>query len=136
MIPALIIFVALGIPALVILAPLLLRSLERRHMLDAVMAATEKGQTVPNDLITGLLAATRRDPAVPLPDRDQRRGVLLLAVAVVFGALGIATYAFCFAASLEEGPAAAFVVASLGLIPGVIGAAYLLLARMGRRAQA
>jgi len=131
--------IILGIPAIVILTPLLLRSWERRRILDAVMAAASAGQPVPEPVLEALIASTRRpDPArLPPPprhERDFRRGVFLMAVGGVFFAAGLMLYFILVAANAGTAASPALALASVGLVPGLIGAAYVLLSKRARPA--
>lgn len=129
--------IILGIPAVVILTPLLLRSWERRRILDAVMAASNAGQPVPQPVLEALIASTRRaDPArLPPPprhERDHRRGVFLISLGGVFAALGLMLYFILVAAEAGTAASPALALASVGLIPGLMGAAYVLLSKRAR----
>lgn len=130
--------IVLGVPALVILVPQWLRSLERRRILQALTVAAERGAALPADQVGALLASINqvRVPLPPQPDhvRDLRRGVLLLAI--MFGSMLIAAAvgALIQAGGETIGVEVALVIASVGAVPGLIGVGYLLLARSGRRA--
>jgi hypothetical protein len=128
--------IVMGIPALVILTPIWLRSLERRKVLDAITLAAEKGFTLPAEQVTGLLAGVR--PARPLPPdhvRDTRRGVLLLAIAVAVVVIAVAVSSIVRMSNEPEAAGIVFAaVSSVAALPAMVGGAYLLLARLGRRA--
>jgi hypothetical protein len=127
-------FIVLGVPALVILAPLWLRSQDRRRVLAAMTAAAEKGATLPADQVSLLLSGARPVRSLP-PDhvRDARRGALLLASAlgIVVIAAGISTMVWALGVGFAGALFAC--LASVAALPAAIGAAYLLLARQGRR---
>ncbi len=125
--------IILGIPAAVILTPLVLRSWERRRILDAVMAASNAGQSVPAPLIEGLIAGNRdRKPQMQRHERDHRRGVVLIAICVSFAAAGVVLYAILGVSQVEDPAAPALALGGVGLFPGIIGAAYALLAKQTR----
>lgn len=70
--------------AVIIVAPSYLRSKEKQRLHDTLRLAYEKGQPVPPEMIEAL----QTDKGRPAPDRDLRRGIVLLCVAaaiVVFG---------------------------------------------------
>jgi hypothetical protein len=70
--------------AAVILVPGYLRSREKERLHDTLRLAYEKGQPVPPEMIEAL----QTNRMAPQPDRDLRRGIVLLCVAaaiVVFG---------------------------------------------------
>ncbi|MGE5567010.1 MAG: DUF6249 domain-containing protein [Parcubacteria group bacterium] len=70
--------------AAIILVPGYLRSREKQRLHDTLRLAYEKGQPVPPEMIEAL----QTDRARPQPDRDLRRGIVLLCIAlamVVFG---------------------------------------------------
>ena len=119
----------LGIPAIVILVPLGLRSWERRRILDAVMAASNAGQPVPAQLIEALIAGSRGKEQHPREARDRRRGILLIGTALVFMTTGFALFALLTAVHVHEGVPAGIALAGLGFVPGVIGGTYLWLSK-------
>lgn len=110
-----------------------LRSRERQRILKALIEASEKGQTLPNELMQPLIGAVAGNSPAPSSARDIRRGVFWLGAALMIGALALALYGFCVAGHIEEGAPAAFCVAALGLIPAFIGGGYLAVARLGRK---
>ena len=72
--------------ALVILVPGYLRSKEKERLHETLRLAYDKGQPVPPEMIEALQSSRVR----PQPDRDLRRGIILLCVAaamVVFGTM-------------------------------------------------
>ena len=126
--------ILLGIPAVVILTPLLLRSWERRRILDAVMAASNAGQPVPAHLIEALIAGSRKNQPEPSRvERDFRRGFFLMATGLVFVAAGVSLYAIMRASGSDDAHLGGVALGAVGLFPGLIGAAYALLARQSRR---
>lgn len=126
--------ILMGIPAIVILTPLLLRSWERRRILDAVMAASNAGQPVPAQLIEALIAGSRKSQPVPSrAERDFRRGFFLMATGLVFVAAGVALYAIMRASGSDDAHLGGVALGAVGLFPGLIGAAYALLAQQARR---
>ena len=130
---ALLTLIILSIPATVILTPLVLRSWERRRILDAVMTASDAGQAVPAPLIEALIAGNRdKRPIPPRHERDRRRGMFLMAVGGSFVAAGIVLFGVLRAAGVQEAVASALALAGVGLFPGMIGVAYALLSKQAR----
>jgi len=126
--------IVLGFPTAVILTPLVLRSWERRRILDAVMTASNAGQAVPAPVIEALIAGNRdKRAAMPRPEKDYRRGLLLIGTCFGFFAVALVLYAMLRIGNVEEAPMAALAVGGVGLFPGLIGATYVLLSRMARK---
>lgn len=125
----------LAIPAIVILTPLVLRSWERRRILDAVMAASNAGQTVPAAVLEALITGTRtREALLPRPTRDHRRGLFLMATGGSFFAAGLVLFAILRVADVGGSAAmAGLALGGVGLFPGMIGLAYVQLARQTGR---
>ncbi len=73
--------------AAVILVPVYLRYRDRGRLHETLRIAYEKGQPVPPELIEALQSNVA--PAQPsTPDRDLRRGIVLVAVGLGFAGLG------------------------------------------------
>jgi hypothetical protein len=119
--------------------PRYLRSRERTRLYDLMRTAYEKGQPVPPELIASLTTepAQQADPAAPYrgsgADRDLRRAVVLIAVGLGLGALGLLLGAGIGMASPLGGAITGGVIAGAGAIPAFIGLAYLLLYLAGRK---
>ena len=108
---------------------LVLRSRERMRLLDVVRSTAEQGHPLAADVVRALPRGHRSK--VPMPERDYRRGVLLVAMASGIALLGFCAYVF--ASSLDEdGLAVGIAVAAFGAIPGCIGAALIVLSRADR----
>jgi hypothetical protein len=94
---------------------------------------------VPPELIASLTTeqVERTDPAAPYrgsgADRDLRRAVVLIAVGLGLGALGLLLGAGIGIASEIGGAITGGVIAGAGAIPAFIGLAYLLLYLAGRK---
>ncbi|HXV00739.1 MAG TPA: hypothetical protein VG166_09585, partial [Caulobacteraceae bacterium] len=73
--------------AAVILVPIWLRHRDRAQMQETLRVALEKGHTLPADLVTALQASISAK-TMPTREGDLRRGVVLIAVALGFIALG------------------------------------------------
>jgi Domain of unknown function (DUF6249) len=120
--------------------PRYLRSRERTRLYDLMRTAYEKGQPVPPELIASLTSepAQQADAAAPYrgsgADRDLRRAVVLIAVGLGLGALGLLLGAGIGIASRIGGAITGGVIAGAGAIPAFIGLAYLLLYLAGRKA--
>jgi hypothetical protein len=132
-------FVLLLILGLAI-GPRYIRSRERTRLYDLMRTAYEKGQPVPPELIASLTSESAETPAPELrgggTDRDLRRAVVLIAVGVGLGGLGLGMgYGLSFASDVAGGIVGG-IIAGAGAIPAFIGFAYLLLYLAGnRRAQ-
>jgi uncharacterized protein DUF6249 len=112
-----------------------LRSRERERVLKVLMEASEKGQALPPaQFMQPLINAVTGSSPIPQSERDERRAVFWFGTALTIFALALALYGFLTAAGGDEGPPAALCVASLGLIPAFIGAGYLMVARLARKA--
>lgn len=128
--------VIFGSVAAVILVPQWLRTSERRRALDALVQAAERGVALPPEPVNALMSGIRRQQRDDLPVhvRDTRRGTLLLAVTAGLVLVGVAVGAIVQASGANGAVEAFVAIASVGCIPGMIGVAYLLLARSARRA--
>jgi hypothetical protein len=112
----------------IIVIPRYLRSRERERLHETLRLAYEKNQPLPPELIESLVSDRPQPPPDPFtPDRDLRRGVVL-----VFVGLGIvaAAYALYLGISVFS-EAGAWItgesVAAAGAIPGFIGLAFIVL---------
>jgi hypothetical protein len=119
------------------IGPRYIRSRERTRLYDLMRTAYEKGQSVPPELIASLTS----DPSEAVPpelrggggDRDLRRAVVLIAVGVGLGGLGLGMgYGLSFASDVAGGIVGG-IIAGAGAIPAFIGLAYLLLYLAGNR---
>lgn len=107
--------------AAIAIGPRYLKSLERRKMADTLRAAIEKGQPLPPEVIN-LMAADVKPP--PSPQRDLRRGMILLAVALALVVMGLL---------IGQGePDATYPLIGMAAIPGFIGLAFIAMSRLGR----
>jgi hypothetical protein len=122
------------------LGPRYIRSRERTRLYDLMRTAYEKGQPVPPELIASLSREPIEQVDVSAPyrgsgaDRDLRRAVVLIAVGLGLGALGLMLGAGIGMASRLGGAITGGVIAGAGAIPAFIGLAYLLLYLAGRKA--
>ena len=122
------------------LGPRYIRSRERTKLYDLMRTAYENGQPVPPELIASLSREPIEtvDPAAPYrgsgADQDLRRAVVLIAVGLGLGALGLLLGAGIGMASRLGGAITGGVIAGAGAIPAFIGLAYLLLYLAGRKA--
>jgi len=119
--------------AAVILVPVYLRYREKGRMHETLRLAYEKGQPVPPELITALQSNVA--PSVgSAPDRDLRRGIVLVAIGLGLAGLG---YGLWYGLMIVN-DIAAYVVggctAGAGAIPGLVGVAYLILWAVKRNA--
>lgn len=78
--------------AAIVVTPIWLRSRERTKVLEVVRSISEQGATPPPQLLTALEAIAQREPALASPERDMRRGSILLAVSAATIAMGVALY--------------------------------------------
>lgn len=109
--------------AVIVVVPRYLQSLERRKMAEALRAAIEKGQT-PSPEMLNLLTAETRPRRPPSPQRDLRRGVILLGVA-----LGLVTMGLVIG---QGEPDATYPMIGLAAIPAFIGLALIAISRLDR----
>jgi hypothetical protein len=108
--------------AAIALAPRYLKSVERQKLLEALKLAIEKGQPVPAEVISAISAQERKAP--PSPDRDLRRGIVWLGVAVGLAVFGLVV-------GFEE-PDATYPILAFAAFPGFIGLAFLAIAFLAR----
>lgn len=100
--------------AAIVLVPGWLRSRERERLHETLRLAYEKGQPVPPEMIEALQF---EKPKPPLPDRDLRRGIILLCVAAA-----IVVFALTVGQVHDHD---AFGFAAVAAFPGFIGLGYL-----------
>lgn len=108
--------------AAIVIAPSYLRSLERQKQQEILKAAIEKGQSLPPELIAAMSSDTRK-PA-PSPERDLRRGIVWLGVAVGLAAFG-------WVLGFSE-PDATYPLLAISAFPGFIGLAFIVISFLGR----
>jgi len=114
--------------AAIIIGPRFLRSRDRDKLHETLRIAYEKGQPVPPEMIDALVNDERRTPAfVPTPDRDFRRGLVLVFIGLGFAAAAYALYLGISVFSDTGAWITGECVAAVGAVPGFIGLAYLLL---------
>jgi hypothetical protein len=120
------------------IGPRYIRSRERTRLYDLMRTAYEKGQPVPPELIASLTAepveATQTPSRGAGTDRDLRRAIVLIAVGLGLGGVGLGMgYGLSFASDVAGGIVGG-IIAGSGAIPAFIGLAYLLLYLAGRKA--
>lgn len=99
------------------------KSRERERMHATLRAMIDKGETVSPELLENLQTETAKRQT---PEADLRRGVLWLAV-------GLAFYAMSWVIGPAAGEEASWGVAAIGVIPGFVGAGYILLWLLSRK---
>lgn len=109
--------------AVIVVVPRYLQSLERRRMADALRAAIEKGQTLPPEMINLLTTDVRARPT-PSPQRDLRRGLIMLAIALGLVVMGLVIG--------QDEPDATYPFIGIAAIPGFIGLALVAISRIGK----
>ena len=110
--------------AVIVVVPRYLQSRERRKVAEARRAASEKGQTWSPEMVNRLTAETGLRRPAPGPQRDLRRGVILLGVALGLVAMGLL---------IGQGePDATYPMIGLAAIPGFIGLALIAISRIDR----
>ena len=117
--------------AAIVIMPGWLRSRERERLHETLRLAYEKGQPVPPEMIEAL---QYEKPRPALPDRDLRRGVILLCVAAALIFMGVVF------GQMEHGADGHMMWPALGVaaFPGFIGLGYLAfwLASRGKKSAA
>jgi hypothetical protein len=116
--------------AAIIIGPRYLRSRDRDKLHETLRLAYEKGQPVPPELIDALVnepKAQQQRELLPTPDRDFRRGLVLVFIGIGFAAAAYALYLGISVFSETGAWITGECVAAVGAIPGFIGVAYLLL---------
>ena len=112
----------------IIIVPVIMRSRDRALLHETLRIAYEKGQPVPPEMIE-MLQRDVRDRSGRIArnsaDRDLRRAVILIGVALGLVAMG-------FALGVTEGPEALYPVVAAATIPGFIGLGFLVLWFFGR----
>lgn len=123
------ILIALIVPGIVFMFSNLIRLRERLRVLDIVHAAALGGNPLTPEMLKALPGGGH---LFPTPQRDFRRGVLLIACGAAIVTIGLCIFAVV--ASMD-GPAVAVGVsiAAVGAIPGCIGAALVILSRNDKR---
>lgn len=103
--------------AAIVLVPGWYRSREKERLHETLRLAYEKGQPVPPEMIEALQADR---PRPPLPDRDLRRGIILLCIAAALVFMGIVF------GQMEHGADGHMMWPALGIaaFPGFIGLGY------------
>lgn len=112
--------------ASIILVPIYLRHRDRDRMHETLRIAFEKGQPVPPELIAALQSNVA-PRVVSTPERDLRRGVVLIAVGLGFCGLGYGIWYGLMSVNEIAAYTSGASTAGVGAIPGLIGLAYLLL---------
>jgi hypothetical protein len=107
--------------AAIVIVPQYFRSIERRKLAETVRTAIDRGQPLPPEVI-GTLTAAGKPP--PTPERDLRRGVILVAVAFGLVGLGLA-----LGVTDED---ARYAVIGAAAIPGFIGLAFIAIYYLSR----
>jgi hypothetical protein len=120
----LIFFVFLGA---VILVPTYLKSRDKQRMYETLRVAYEKGQPVPPEMIAALQSNASGLGMIPTAERDLRRALILIAVALGLCGLGYGLWYGLMSVSDTAAYITGGCVAGAGAIPGLIGAAYLIL---------
>lgn len=119
-----------GFLAVIIIGPRYLRSRDRARLHETLRIAYEKGQPVPPELIEALIndgGAAARTAPVSTPERDLRRGMVLVFVGLGCALAGYALYLGIGVFSDDAAWITAESMAAAGAIPGFIGLAYLVL---------
>jgi len=112
----------------IIIVPVIMRSRDRALLHETLRIAYEKGQPVPPEMIE-MLQRDVRDRSGQIArnsaDRDLRRAVILIGVALGLVAMGCAL-------GVTEGPEALYPIVAGATIPGFIGLGFLVLWFFGR----
>jgi hypothetical protein len=110
--------------AAIIIVPRYLKSQERIKLQETLRASIEKGAAIPPEVIEAMTSEVKRPAS---PQRDLRSGIVWLAVAAGFVALG-------FAISFDE-PDAFYPLLGVAAFPGLVGLALIALSFVGRGKQ-
>jgi len=119
--------VPFGLMAMVValvVIPRYFRSQERQKMADLMMAAIERGQPLPPEVVEAMSSNVRSPTLPPAPSRDLRTGLVWLGVAVGLASLGLAV-------SFED-PDALFPLLGCAAFPGFIGLAFIAMWALSR----
>ena len=113
--------------AAAIIAPSYFRNRERMALQETLRAAYQNGQPVPPEVIDALTTQSKAvaPPRPPSPVRDIRLGVILLSVGAGFGAFGY------MISMIDDAEEAFYPMVGLGIIPAMIGLAFLALGLVG-----
>ncbi len=112
----------------IIIVPVIMRSRDRALLHETLRIAYEKGQPVPPEMIEMLQRDVRDRSgriAKTSADRDLRRAVILIGVALGLAAMGCAL-------GMTEGAEAFYPTLAAATIPGFIGLGFLVLWFFGR----
>jgi hypothetical protein len=107
----------------IVILPRYFKSQERTKLADTLRIAIEKGQPIPPEMIEAMARDTKPMP-LPSPDRDLRRGIVWLGMAVGLAAFGGAM-------SFEE-PDWLYPMIGIAAFPGFIGLAFIVIALFTR----
>jgi hypothetical protein len=121
-------FVVFGVPGAVFITSGWLRAQERLRILDVVRALAEQDKPLSAEIIQALPGGV----AASTPQRDLRRGVMLIAVGLSFALLGLAAFTGLRSFAVSGAVAAGVGIAAIGAIPLCIGAALIYLSRADR----
>jgi hypothetical protein len=124
------ILIALIVPGVVFVITACLRSRERLRLLNVIVRMSEGGHPISPELLRSLPGGRE----MPAPQIDFRRGVMLLAIGVALGAIGICVYLGIASEKADGAVAWGLSVAALGAIPAAIGVALIVLSREDRGA--
>jgi len=102
--------------AAIVIMPGWFRSREKERLHETLRLAYEKGQPVPPEMIEAL----QTDKARPAPDRDLRRGIILLCLAAA-----IAVFGLMVGYIPETHGHATWPMIGIAAFPGFIGLGYL-----------
>lgn len=110
--------------AAIVIAPRYFRSQERQKLQETMRAAIDKGQSIPPEVIAAITNDVSSPKPPSSPQRDLRRGVVWLAIAIGTAAAGLVV-------GMSE-PDATYHFLGIAIIPGVLGGAFLTLFFLGR----
>ena len=130
MIIAVQILIALIVPGLVFMFTAFLRSRERMRLLNVILQTSQSG----SPLSVELLHALPGGGAIPTPQLDLRRGVMLIAVGLALATIGLCVYLAVATNGGDGAIAWGVMIAALGAIPVCVGVALVVLSREDRGA--
>jgi hypothetical protein len=109
----------------IVVGPRYFRSQERQKLQETLRTAIEKGQPIPPEVVAAMAGNDEPLSSPASPQRDLRRGVVWLAIALGLAIMGLIS-------GMDE-PDWTYHLLALAAVPGVIGAAFMTLYLLNRQ---